>query len=132
MIDPKGLQTITVHLKGFLRTVDLFITNLKGQLRCDDAEGRYHPLQPFGTDEGQGLLAVCISHGQKKPGQAADVVPVVMGKTDHINGLEAPSFFLDGNLCAFSAVDQHTAAIISQHQGGEPPIGKRHHSAASQ
>lgn len=68
MIDPKGLQTITVHLKGFLRTVDLFITNLKGQLRCDDAEAVTTRSSPLGPMRVRGSWRSAFPMVRRSPG----------------------------------------------------------------
>ena len=50
---------------------------------------------------------------------------------NNIDRFKAPPLFLNCYLCSFSTVYQQTAATCSCHQRRQPPIGQRHHSAAS-
>ena len=41
------------------------------------------------------------------------MIAMIMSKTDHIDRFKTPAFFLDGDLCAFTTIDEHTAAWSS-------------------
>ena len=73
-----------------------------------------------------------ISHGKEKSRKAADVVCVVMGKTDHIDRFKAPAFGLDRYLRSLSTVDHQTASIISCKERSKISARQRHHPTCSQ
>ena len=54
---------------------------------------------------------------------------MIMGKADNINGFRAPSFFFEGDLGAFAAVDQYACPVVPRHHRREPPVRQRHHAA---
>lgn len=73
-----------------------------------------------------------INNAQMKSRKSADVISVIMGKTDHVNRLKAPSFFLNCHLSSFAAVNKKTVAVIPGHQSSEPSSWKWHHTSGSQ
>ena len=131
MSDHKRGNFISMQIKHLLRFLNLHTSYFKRQLR------RYHPqrrdnlLQTFGAYQRQRFFAFCISHCQQHPGKTADVIRMIMRKTDRIDRMKTPSGFFHGDLCPFSAVDHQTAPIISGHQGSQIPIWQRHHSCRS-
>ena len=131
MVHPKCFQTITVHLKGLLCSLDLLKMDGKRQLRRDHTKRIDHPLQSFRPDHGQRLPAFRVSHRKKQPRKAADMIPMIMCKTEHVDGLKAPSLLFDRDLRPLPAVDQQAAAVEPGHQRSQPAVGKRHHPAAS-
>ena len=128
MIHFKSCKPVAVHLEHLFRFCDLNKLNLERKLRRDHPESVHHPFQAFGADQSERLCSVCVSHCQEKSRQTADMIPVIMSKTDHVDRLKAPPFFLNGNLSAFSAVNEQTASIIPGHQGCQPPPRERHHT----
>src|SRR5699024_3730658 len=101
----------TVHFKCLLRSLDLFINNLKWELRRDHPETAHHPFQSFGSDQRQGFRPVRISHCKEQPRKATDMISVIVGEADHIDRLETPSLFFYRNLGSLTAVDQQAAAV---------------------
>ena len=131
MIYPEGLDPITADGELFFRLGQLDKMNGERQLRRNDAKSCHYPLQALWPEESERFRAFRISHGKQKARQSADVIPVKMGKADHIDGFKAPALFLDGDLRSLSAVDEKAASVISRHQRCQPAIGQRHHTAAS-
>ena len=58
------------------------------------------------------------------------MISVIMGKTDHVDGFEAPSFFFYRNLGALAAVNEQAAAVKTGHQRCEIAVRERHHASA--
>ena len=131
MVYAKCRDPVAINLKNLFRTVDLNKFQFKRKLRRDHPKSIYHSLKAFRANQSQWLCALRISHCKKKSRKAADVVAVKMGEADHVNGLEAPAFFLNGNLGSLTAVNEKTASFIPGHQGSQPPSWKWHHSSGS-
>src|SRR5699024_4897362 len=104
MIYAKRLKPVAVHLKCLLRSLDLPVNNRKRKLRCDHPETAHDTLQPFRADQCQRLPPVCISHGKEQAGKPADMIPVIMCKTDHIDRFKTPSSFFYRDLGPLPAV----------------------------
>ena len=132
MIHPEGCDVISANIYRLHRLPQFDITDGKREFRRDYPQRGNYSLQPPGTDQCQRLRPVRVPHGQKQTRQSADMISVIMRKADHIDGFKHPSLFFYGNLRAFPAVDQKTAAVIPRHQRSQPPTRKRHHAAASQ
>ena len=132
MIDTKCMYTVSIEFQPHFRFRNLNKTYFKRKFRSNHPERVHHPLQPPRTDHGQWLGSVRISHGEKQSRQSADVISVVMGKTDDINGLKRQSLFLDRHLCSLAAINQQTAAVVTQHSRRQKTAGQRHHSSCSQ
>ena len=105
MIHPKCPNPIPVFLKDLLIPLNFFVNNRKRKLRCNHTKRIYDTLQPLRPDQGQRLRAVRISHRQKQPRKAADMISMIMGKTDRINRLKAPALLLYCDLRPFSTVN---------------------------
>ena len=132
MVDPVRIDHIRSNLKLLSRLRQLDKLKRKRQFRRDRPQRRHHAFQSLRSNHRDRLRPLRISHRQQKSRQTADMISMIMSKTDHINGFEAPTLFLDRNLCSFSAVDQKAAAIATRHHRSQPAIRKRHHSAGSQ
>ena len=115
-----------------LRFPDLPELNLKGKLRRNDAQRIDDPLKPLGACDQKGRCLFRIAHSKEQSRQTTDMVCVIVGKKDHINRLGAPSLAPERHLCPLSAVDQNALSVISDHQGCQVAVGKRHHAARSQ
>ena len=132
MVYLKSRDPITIDLKYLFRSVNLDKFQFKGKLRCDHTKCVYYPLKTFRTNQGKRFGALCIPHCKKKARKSADVISVIMGKTDHVNRLKAPSFFLNCHLSSFAAVNKKTVAVIPGHQSSKPSSWKWHHTSGSQ
>ena len=131
MVYPECSDPVTIQFQNLLRFRDLDKFNFKRQFRSDHTQRVYHTFQASWSYQCQGFCAVRISHGQKKSRKSADMIPVIVGKTDHVYRLEAPALFFNGHLGTFPAVDHQAAAIIAGHQRGKPSAWQRHHSSAA-
>ena len=119
MVDPVCVNPeilISRQHKGLLLLPYLLEPDLKGKLRCDDAQRAHDLFHPFGSADQKGLRSLRVSHGQKKARQAAAVVRVKVGEKNEIDGLGAPSLAPKRHLCPLSAVDQYTLAIVPHHK----------------
>ena len=116
VIYTKGMDTISIHLKILLFFCYFMIFNRKRQFRRNGAQGIYHTLQSFRTDHVHRFCAVCVPKGQQKSRKTADMVCMIVRKTDHVQIMHAPSLFPDSNLCALSAVNEQITSVISCHQ----------------
>ena len=131
MVYPECGDPVTIQFQNLLRFRDLDKFNFKRQFRCDHTQCVYHTFQSSWSHQCQRFRTVRVSHSQKKSRKSADMIPVIMGKTNHINGLETPAFFFNGHLGTFPAVDHQTAAVVAGHQRGKPSAWQRHHSSAA-
>ena len=132
MVDPEGRDLIAAQFEGLKRGIQFLINNFKGQVRGDDPQGIYDPRESLGPHHGKGRRPVSVCHGKKHPGQAGNMVGVVVGEQHGINRVGAPPLLGQGNLGALPAVDQEVAAVVAAHQGRKPPVGKGHHAGRSQ
>ena len=65
------------------------------------------------------------------PRKSADMIRMIMSKTNDIYGVRAPALFLHGNLGTLPTVNQYTLSIVTHHKGSKPSVRQRHHSSRS-
>ena len=99
---------IPEKLQFFDILVQFDITDLKRQLGSDHPERIHYSGKPFGANQRERLCPLRVPHGQQDPGQTAYMIPVIVGKGNHINRLKAPALFTDSYLRSFAAVYQNT------------------------
>ena len=126
----KELKSIKIN--PFLSILKFPEPDLKGKLRCNHPKCIDNPLQTFRSDHQQRFLPLCISHGKQHPRQATDVIRMIMGEADHINGIRAPALFFHCNLRSLTTIYQYALSLKPCHHGCQPPARQRHHPAGSQ
>ena len=126
-----GKILVAGKFEGLLRLPDLLELDLKGKLRCDYPKRIHHFLKTSWSRHQEGLRSLGIAHCQKKTGQSADMICVIVSKKDQVNGLRAPSFAPERYLSSLAAVDQDTPAVVADHQRCQIAVRKGHHPARS-
>ena len=129
MIDLIGLDPKAVEGNGLLRLRQFQTVDGKRKLRCDHTQRVDYLSQSLRSYEQKGFCALRIAHREQHSRQTADMIRMIMGKADNINGFRAPSFFFEGDLGAFAAVDQYACPVVPRHHRREPPVRQRHHAA---
>ena len=106
--------------------------NFKRNLRGDHTQAVHDTGKSLGSYHQDRLCAFRVSHGQQHSGQAGYVVRMEMREQHHVDRLGAPPPPSERDLGSFSAVHQYSFSVVSDHQGCEIPIRKRHHSPCSE
>ena len=131
MIHFESRDSIAIQFDNLFRLGNFYKFDFKRKLRCNYTQCIYHSFQPFRANQCKRFCSVCISHCKEKSRKSTDMIPMIMSKADHINRLEAPSFFFNCYLSALTTVNEQTAPIVSRHKCSQPSSRQRHHSSGS-
>ena len=131
MIYFKCMNMISFDLHILFRSGQFYVPDLKRKFRGDHAQRTYYFFKSLWSDHCEWFCPFRISHCEKQPRKSADMICMVMGKTNNINRFKCPSFFLDGDLRSLTTVDQQIAAVIAHQRCGKPSVWKWHHACCS-
>ncbi len=132
VIDTKGGDGKAVDHDRLLRPVDFPTARLKGQLRRNGADGSDNAVDALGTDDGDRLGAIRISHRQEQSRKACDVIGMKMRDQYRVNGLDRAAMLMQGDLRSLAAVDQQTVSVVAHKKGGQITLRQRHHTTGSE
>ena len=142
MVDPIRIDHIRSNLKLLSRLRQLDKLKRKRQFRRDRPQCRHHAFQSLRSNHRDRLRPLRISHRQQKSRQTADMIRVIMCKTNHINRFKTPSFF-GLQPFSFNAIcvpspqsiskllpEQRTIKAVSHRYGSGiiPPVPSKHTS----
>ena len=83
MFYTKCFQTISIHLKNLFWLCNFSIVDFKWQFRRDHSQRTHYSLQTFRSNQSKRFLSVRISHCKKKSRKSADMISMVMCKTNY-------------------------------------------------
>ena len=129
MIHTVGIDHIGSHRPLLSRLREFREDNRKRKFRRNAPERCHHALQPLRAYHEERLGALGIAHREEQARQAADMVRMVVRKTDYIDGARTPALLPERNLGALAAVNEQRRAVAARHHRCEPAIGQRHHAA---